>query len=204
MDNQHTSARPPTKRPMVLALAGVAVALLFGVGGWFAYSTANQEPQPYEMAGFEPMTADGLADSFFLVAPELLTAVYQAFNETGEAEIYDSLATVAAGDALEELYLERVGSMVGGGLDPSEEADQQIHTMEMLRIDQARDGEKFTWTSRWRVVGTVGHATHMHVRGNTYAAILTVEPVEGAWRLTGFELTDVDRSEAGEMVAAEP
>ncbi|OAN71277.1 hypothetical protein A8B78_20220 [Jannaschia sp. EhC01] len=163
-----------------------------------------QEPVPYDVAGFEPMTADAMADEFFLVAPELLTVVYRAFNETGEAEIYDSLATVAAGDALQELYLERVGAMVGGGLDPSDEADQQIHTMEMLRIDQSRDGELFTWNARWRVVGTVGHATHMHVRGNTYAAILTVEPVAGAWRVTGFDLTDVDRSEAGEMVAAEP
>lgn len=91
--------------------------------------------------------------------------------------------------------------MVGGGLDPSEEADQQIQTMQMLRIDQQRDDETFTWTARWRVVGTVGHATHMHVRGNIYAAILTMEPVDGAWRMTQFELTDVDRSEAGDIVA---
>lgn len=180
------------------------VALGLSALGWTVFMTSEREPVAYEMAGFDPMTPDGLADSFFLVAPELLTTVYRAFNETGEAEIYDSLATVAAGDALEQLYLERVGSMVGGGLDPSEEADQQIHTMEMLRIDQRRDGDRFIWNSRWRVVGTVGHATHMHVRGNTYAAILTVEPMGGAWRLTGFELTDVDRSEAGELVAAAP
>ncbi|GAB5446295.1 hypothetical protein [Gymnodinialimonas sp.] len=188
-----------------LAASVTGVVLLCAVaGGWVAYTNMERTPVPYEMTGFEPMTAEALGESFFLVAPELLTAVYQAFNETGEAEIYDSLATVAAGDALEELYLERVGAMVGGGLDPSEEADQEIHTMEMLRIDQAREGERFTWSARWRVVGTVGHATHMHVRGNTYAAELTVEPVDGAWRLTGFELTDVDREGAGEMVLAEP
>ena len=76
--------------------------------------------------------------------------------------------------------------------------------MEMLRIDVARDGATFTWDARWRVVGTVGHATHLHVRGNIYAAELTVAPIDGAWRIEGFTLTDVDRSEAGQMVAADP
>ncbi|WP_224816373.1 hypothetical protein [Hasllibacter sp. MH4015] len=186
-----------------LALTGIVVLCLAAVA-WAVVSNRSSTPEPYAVSGFDPMTVDDLTENFFLVAPEMLTIVYRAFNETDEGAIYDSLAQVAAGDALEELYLERVGAMAGGGLDPSEEADQEIHTMEMIRIDQDRDGETITWTSRWRVVGTVGHATHMHVRGNTYAAVLTIEPVEGAWRMTDFDLTDVDRSEAGEMVAAAP
>lgn len=179
---------------LVLSCAALAYVLL---------GAAPREPQRYALPGYEPVTADDLSDIYFLVAPEMLTDVYRAFNETEETAIYDSLAQVAAGDALEALYLERVGSMAGGGLDSSEEADQQIHTMEMLRIDARREDETFTWDARWRVVGTVGHATHLHVRGNIYAALLTVAPVDGAWRITGFELTDVDRSEAGQMVAAE-
>ncbi len=158
---------------------------------------------PHEILGFDPLTADQVSDQFYLVAPELLTAVYQAFNETEETAIYDSLARVAAGDALETLYLERVGAMVGGGLDPSEEADQEIHTMEMIRLQNQRDDTVFTWNARWRVVGTVGHATHLHVRGNIYAAVLRLEPVDGGWRFTDFELTDVDRTEAGEFVPAD-
>ena len=145
-----------------------------------------------------------MAEQFYLVAPEMLTQVYLAFNETDEAAIYDSLAEVAAGEALEALYLERVGAMAENGLDPSQEADQQIHTMEMLNIRTWRDDQDFTWDARWRVVGTVGHATHMHVRGNIYAAVLNVGPVDGAWRITEFELTDVDRSDAGQIVEGEP
>ena len=167
-------------------------------------TACQREPQPYAVAGFEPMTADQVGENFFLVAPEMLKRVYLAFNETEETAIYDGLAQVAAGEALEALYLERVGAMAGGGLDPAAEADQQIHEMEMLRIDTARDGEVFTWDARWRVVGTVGHATHLHVRGNIYAAILGVAPVDGAWRITDFELTDVDRTDAGQMVPADP
>lgn len=187
---------------MRIALA--AFALIAGLAGVWAFASGPREPESYAAAGLEPMTADEVAERFFLVAPELLTRVYLAFNETEEARIYDALAEVAAEEALETLYLERVGAMAENGLDPSAEADQQIHTMEMLRIQAEREAEIFTWDARWRVVGTVGHATHMHVRGNIYSADLTVAPVDGAWRITGFELKDVDRSEAGQMVAAEP
>ena len=129
----------------------------------------------------------------------MLDTVYRAFGETDEAAIYDGLAEVAAGDALEALYLERLGAMVGGGLEPS---DQQIHSMELVRLSHGRSGTTFTVDATWRVVGTVGHATHLHVRGNTYTAALTLEPVAGAWRITAFELTDIDRSDAGSLAAA--
>lgn len=185
--------------------AGLAAAVSVAVGVAFALiSSGPSEPQRYAVVGSEPMTAEEVGEVFFLVAPEMLTSIYRAFNETEEVAIYDSLAEVAAGDALEALYLERVGAMAGGGLDLSAEADQQIHTMEMIRIDVQREEETFTWDARWRVVGTVGHATHIHVRGNIYAAVLIVEPVDGVWRITEFTLTDVDRTDAGQMVAAAP
>jgi len=186
------------------AIGIAALVMVLGITVLVPSLSPERESARYSLAGFEPMTPDDLSDRFFLVAPDMLTRVYLAFNETEEAAIYDNLAQVAADDALEALYLERVGAMAGGGLDPASEADQQIHTMEMLRIDTARDGEIFTWDARWRVVGTVGHATHLHVRGNIYAAVLTVAPSNGAWRITGFELTDVDRTEAGQIVPADP
>ena len=55
----------------------------------------------------------------------------------------------------------------------------------------------------WQVIGTVGHAEHLHVRGNTYSADLTVSPIDGAWRITDFSLLDVNRDEAGETFLAE-
>lgn len=186
-----------------LGLGIAALASLAAVVALVLWSAPDAQRR-FAVAGLGPMTADEVSRQFFLVAPELLTRVYNAFNETGETAIYDGLAQVAAGDALEALYLERVGAMAGGGLDASDRADQQIHTMEMLRIDTRRDGDSFVWDARWRVVGSVRHATHLHVRGNVYAAILTVAPVDGAWRITDFELTDVDRTGAGQIVAGEP
>lgn len=185
-----------------IALGIAAVLFALALGSILFFGSGPREPEPFEVAGLGPMTADEVAEQFFNVAPELLTRVYLAFNETDEAAIYDQLAEVSAGEALEALYLERAGAMAENGLDPSEEADQQIHTMEMLSIRNRRNDASFTWDARWRVVGTVGHATHLHVRGNIYAAVLTVEPVDGAWRIQEFELTDVDRSAAGEIVEA--
>jgi len=146
------------------------------------------------------MNAAELSAEPHRVVPEMLATVYLAFGETDEATIYDKLAEVSARDALETLYLERVGAMVGGGLD---KADQTLHEMELKGLSSQRAGTTFTMNVKWRVVGTVGHATHMHVRGNTYTANLTIEPVDDAWRMTAFDLTDVDRTDAGTRVAAE-
>ena len=120
---------------------------------------------------FGEMTALELGGQGYRITPAMLSVVYKAFGETEEARIYDGLAEVAAGGALEQLYLERLGAR----------AEDDVVTID----------------AKWRVLGTVGHAEHMHVRGNAYSASLTLEPVEGEWRLTGFELKDVDRTDAG-------
>ena len=92
----------------------------------------------------------------------MLSVVYRAFGETEEARIYDALAEVAAGGALEQLYLERLGAMADGGLEP----DQTIHEMELLGLSARSADNVVTIDAKWRVLGTVGHAEHMHVRGN--------------------------------------
>lgn len=125
--------------------------------------------------------------------------VYDAFGQTEENAIYDTLASVTHGDALEYLYLERVGAMAGGGL---EEADQTIHEIKLLNTRVARHGGTLAIDASWQVIGTVGHAEHLHVRGNTYSADLSVAPVDGAWRITDFALLDVNRDTAGETFLA--
>lgn len=167
----------------VVAVVAAAVVSFYGLGG----STSARAMT------FGQMTADDLGTQRFRIAPTVLSVIYKAFGETEEAKIYDGLAEVATGPALEQLYLERVGAMAGGGLEP----DQTLHGMEFLGLDVRSEGDIVTMDAKWRVLGTVGHAEHMHVRGNVYSAALVLEPVEGAWKLTGFELKDVDRTDAG-------
>ncbi|MEM1150234.1 MAG: hypothetical protein AAGI03_06710 [Pseudomonadota bacterium] len=146
------------------------------------------------------MTVDAATELFYELTPALLIVVYEAFGETQENEIYDTLEGVTHGDALEYLYLERVGAMKGGGLE--EDADQTIHEIKLLNTDLTRQQDALVIDATWQVIGTVGHAEHLHVRGNTYSAELTVAPVDGAWRITAFNLLDVNRDAAGETFLA--
>lgn len=179
----------------------VSVGLLGGLVGFVIVSTGNDRMQSdaYAVPGLDPMSADVALQDSYRLAPALLLEVYDAFGRTSEDEIYDTLAAVADGTALEELYLERVGAMQRGGL---EETDQTIHEIKLETLDARQTGEALAIDAVWQVIGTVGHAEHLHVRGNTYSADLTVAPIEGAWKITGFELLDVDRAAAGEVFLA--
>lgn len=157
------------------------------------------ESDEFTVPGLDPMTIEQARVDFWRLTPALLLEVYDAFGQTEEDTIYDTLAAVTHGEALEYLYLERVGAMAGGGL---EEADQTIHEIKLLNTQVARDGTDLAIGATWQVVGTVGHAEHLHVRGNTYSADLLVSPVDGAWRITDFTLLDVNRDAAGETFPA--
>ena len=171
---------------IVLFASGVALTVIVA---------SNTEPMPFSVAGASPMTAPEVVGNSYAVAPYMLVKIYNAFEQSEEEAIYDTLAEVAADDALAQLYLERVGALAGGGL----EADQTLHAMDILNLEARQDGENAVLVdATWRVVGTVGHNKHMHIRGNSYSAYLQLQPVDGTWQMTGFDLTDVDRSEAGQ------
>ena len=51
----------------------------------------------------------------------------------------------------------------------------------------------FLFHAKWTAMGTVGHWGHIHMRKNQYDANITVEPVEGAWKITGLELLEEKR-----------
>lgn len=177
-------------------LAGViaaAVAIVWPRSGQIS------ETDTFSAPGLDPLTIGTAQVEFWRLTPALLLEVYKAFGETQEDAIYDTLASVTHGKALEYLYLERVGAMKGGGLD---EVDQTIHEIKLLNTQVAREDSSLVIDASWQVIGTVGHSEHLHVRGNTYSADLTVSPVEGAWRITDFELLDVNRDTAGETFPA--
>ncbi|MEL7345011.1 MAG: hypothetical protein AAFN59_09160, partial [Pseudomonadota bacterium] len=176
-----------------LVLAGAAAMVLRGS------ATGPSASAQFGAPGIEPMSFDQARGEFYRLAPALLLVVYDAFGQTQEDEIYDTLASVADGDALEELYLERAGAMKGGGV---EEADQTIHEIKLLASTATSADNTLVIDASWQVIGTVGHAEHLHVRGNTYSADLTVAPMGDAWKITAFELTEVNREAAGETFLA--
>ncbi|SFS20920.1 hypothetical protein [Yoonia litorea] len=184
-----------------LILSGLAFVVLAVVAVVFLMPSDNRvsETEKFAAPGLDPMTIEEARGEFWRLTPALLLEVYDAFGLTEEDAIYDTLATVTHGDALEYLYLERVGAMADGGLD---EADQTIHEIKLLNTRVVRDGGTLAIDASWQVIGTVGHAEHLHVRGNTYSADLSVAPVEGSWRITDFTLREVNRDAAGETFLA--
>lgn len=186
------------QRSLVAALA-IAVIAALGAVVFLPSRESISETDRFAAPGLEPLTLSGAQEDFWRLTPALLLVVYEAFGQTQEDAIYDTLASVTHGEALEYLYLERVGAMAGGGL---EEADQTIHEIKLLNTQVAREKTALRIDASWQVIGTVGHSEHMHVRGNTYSADLTVAPVDGAWRITDFTLLDVNRDTAGETFLA--
>lgn len=184
----------------LIGLFAAGVAVILAVVFYTSRESSRVSPTAaFAVPGKPGMTVDVAHELFYELTPALLLVVYDAFGLTEEDAIYDTLASVTHGDALEYLYLERVGAMAGGGL---EEADQTIHEIKLLKTQVTRDGSDLAIDASWQVIGTVGHAEHLHVRGNTYSADLSISPIEGAWRITEFNLLDVNRDTAGETFLA--
>lgn len=184
----------------LIALPIVGLSFVLGIVFFSGDRNTVSQTAAFSVPGEPGMTVDAAHQAFYKLMPALLLVVYDAFAKTEEDQIYDTLASVSHGDALERLYLERIGAMADGGL---EEVDQTIHEIKLLGTTVERDNATLHIDASWQVIGTVGHAEHLHVRGNTYRADLTVAPVDTAWRITEFDLLEVSRDAAGEMFPAE-
>lgn len=126
------------------------------------------------------------------VVIDLLRNVYQAFDYREESDIYDTLERSVSGDLLTEVYLEvrralRLESQ-GGARTKVKELD-----LVAAEVDPEAADSGFVVTAEWTVLGAVGHWGHIHTRRNRYEAVLTIEPVEGAWKLTRMQLLDEER-----------
>lgn len=158
-----------------LAFVGGAVVLAGALGG-----AAVLWPRPTD-----PPDAAALA--------RVLSGVYAAFAETEEARIYDRLAEVAAGDMVAELYLQRRSAQIA---DTAAGGSTEVASVEPYRVEFAAlpGGDGWQIDARWRVVGLVRHPNHVHERINLYAGALTLAPMEGHWKLTGFRLEEAVRA----------
>ena len=127
------------------------------------------------------------------VLESLLKNIYRSFDFREEEDVYDRLATSVSGDLLADIYLQSRKSLVvtqAGG------AQARVKSVEILEVDvnQLDDhplGRLFH--AKWTATGTVGHWGHIHLRKNQYAANITVEPVDEAWKITDLELLEEKR-----------
>lgn len=150
-----------------------------------------------DAAGWPPATPTAAATQSEALLGTALDQIYRAFGETGEAAIYDALAQVAAGSALETLYLQRRDALVNAAFDGGA---QRVDHVDVLAADATVEGERVAVDGRWRVIGAVGHDDHQHVRGAAYTARIAFERLPEGWRMVDFALRDIDREAVGEAL----
>ena len=128
-----------------------------------------------------------------IVLNSLLKNIYRSFDFREEEDVYDRLATSVSGDLLSEIYLQNRKSMVvtqAGG------ARARVKEVKILDVDVNNSNNHplgLLFHAKWTAMGSVGHWGHTHIRQNQYEANVTVEPVEGAWKITDLELLEEKR-----------
>jgi hypothetical protein len=132
-------------------------------------------------------------DEGAVIVEDLLKNVYRALDFRNEEDVYDKLAISASGDLLTELYLQNRKSFQvqqAGG------AQARVTNIDVLNVEVAsspRGLRAMRLRSSWTALGTVGHWGHVHTRQNQYEADITVEPVDGAWKITGLDVLGEER-----------
>jgi hypothetical protein len=132
-------------------------------------------------------------DKAVTVLNSLLKNIYRSFDFREEEDVYDRLATSVQGNLLSEIYLQNRKSMVvtqaGGARARVKEVE--ILDVNVNNLDDHPLGLLFH--AKWTAMGSVGHWGHIHIRKNQYEANISVEPVDGAWKITDLELLEEKR-----------
>jgi hypothetical protein len=125
----------------------------------------------------------------------LLKNVYRAFDFRQETDVYDKLALSVEGDLLADIYLQNRKSFAVKKAGGAQAKVKEIEILSVLAESLSDRSAAFALKGTWTAMGTVGHWGHVHTRKNQYDAIVTVEPVEGNWKITGLELLEEKRVE---------
>ena len=127
-----------------------------------------------------------------VVVGGLLKNVYRAFDYRDEGHIYDILERSASGELLATIYLE-----TKRGLEVQNQggARVKVSDVELVQVEPRALADRTGFAVRcvWNVSGSVGHWGHTHQRTNQYEAVLTIRPIDGAWKITDLELLQEER-----------
>ena len=174
------SARPV--RTQVFLASGVLMGSIL-ISPYFAVSVARPAPLTPRLTETEAQT----------ILHSLLKNVYRAFDFRAEEDVYDKLALTVSGDLLADIYLQNRKSLA---IQKAGGAQAKVNAVELLDVKVESVPERplvFALQAQWTASGSVGHWGHVHTRTNRYEAIVTVEPVAGAWKISKLELLDEQR-----------
>jgi hypothetical protein len=131
------------------------------------------------------------SDRLSTLIGDLLHNVYRSFDYRGEEAVYDILAQSVSGDLLTDVYLETRNGLVLANQGGAQVKVKDIELSEAQLI--STEGNAMTVEARWTVAGSVGHWGHIHRRTNAYHANVTVDDIDGQWKLSGLEILEEER-----------
>ena len=160
------------RRPAILGIAILAL-----MGSLILRSNSSNAPLTDEQAT--------------TIVDQLLHNIYHAFAYRDESRIFDTLATSVSGDLLEDLYLDiRSGLELETGGGPR----VKIHRVVLGECTPDLSASPgFHASAAWTASGNVSHWGHIHPRRNKYRGDLTIEPIEGAWKVTDVQILQEER-----------
>jgi hypothetical protein len=173
-------------------LVPVAGLVMLAIAGAVAYPYARMTlARPTVLAGqLEPEQARELLQV-------LLKNVYRAFDFRDEEDVYDKLAISVSGDLLADIYLQNRRSFA---IEQAGGAQAKIKSVEIQDAVAERLGDRalaYAVKAQWAAEGTVGHWGHVHTRRNHYDAVVTLEAIDGAWKITDLEVLEEQRIDPG-------
>lgn len=162
------------------ALAGLACLALIAGATVFALGRPAARGSDLDPERLASLTGD------------LLGNVYRAFDFRLEDQVYDRLALTLDGEILEDVYLDQRDAL---RIERAGGADARVETLDILSVTRAEGAPQGQVGVRatWNVMGSVGHWGHVHRRANAYEADLTLAPIDGAWKIVGFDVLSQDR-----------
>jgi hypothetical protein len=128
-----------------------------------------------------------------VVLDSLLKNVYRAFDFRDEEDVYDKLAICASGELLADLYLEQRKSLVVEQAGGAQAKVEQVAIEDVTVSESSKHDGALDLKAQWTALGLVGHWGHVHTRQNRYDAIVTIKPVDGAWKIIDLELLEETR-----------
>jgi hypothetical protein len=123
----------------------------------------------------------------------LLRNVYRAFDFREEDDVYDKLALTVSGDLLADIYLQSRQSLAVQQAGGAQAKVQELEVREATATRRDESDLGYDLRAQWTAMGTVGHWGHTHIRQNLYDAILTIQSVDGVWKITGMEVLEESR-----------
>jgi hypothetical protein len=205
------AAVPPVPEPptMTIPLGGILWIVLVGGGIWWAGWLSRKDPRRIVLSLVAvSLGAVALWPALRIVVrspwkkaqaitvkeaqpvlQSLLRNTYHAFEQRDESAVYDVLARSISGDLLQRIYLQTTQALSLEATDGTRVKVTDL-AVDVDAVTPQANGKGFVAHGQWTAFGRVGHWGHLHQRVNKYKANMTVEPVDGAWKMTGLEVLE--------------